>query len=569
MLRISPRPFRPAIRTAIAVASAAAALAAASTPRFYADDPITREPESQDAARAQPGDVGLMYDISYNLFVTSRLEAGNTPAKNVNTIDEVPDSGWFTNRILPRRLSDDELLRGPQVGEKPNSERWVIVREKSSGFSPGFTAKDANGETWFVSFDAPGYAEGATAAIVVASKLFWALGYNQVETYITTIDPQRLVIGPGAAMRRPNGQRTAMRRNDLDAILERASRSADGTYRAAAARLLPGKVLGPFRYEGTRPDDPNDIVEHQHRRELRALRVFGAWANLTDLKAGNTLDTLVTADGRSVVRHYLQDVGSTFGIGANGPHDWDEGFEYFYQADTSRRRMLSFGFALSPWQTAPYTEYPSIGRFESEAFDPLTWKPHAPTTAYMEMQPEDAFWAARRVAAFDNALIRAIVHAGQFSDSAAEQHLAAVLMQRRDKIARSYLTAINPLIDPVLSAEGELTFGSAATAAGVTTGPSRYVARWSRFDNATGTATPLGESDNSKAALKAPAALPIESGAFVQIDVHGDGATNPEWQQPVRLHFRRGADGWTLVGLDRRSARDETARARTTAPSDR
>jgi hypothetical protein len=32
---------------------------------------------------------------------------------------------------------------------------------------------------------------------------------------------------------------------------------------------------------------------HEHRRELRALRVFGAWTNLVDLKAGNTLDALV------------------------------------------------------------------------------------------------------------------------------------------------------------------------------------------------------------------------------------------------------------------------------------
>jgi len=50
--------------------------------------------------------------------------------------------------------------------------------------------------------------------------------------------------------------------------------------------------------------------------------VFGAWTNLTDLKAGNTLDTLVTVNGRAVIRHYLQDVGSTFGTGANAPHDY-------------------------------------------------------------------------------------------------------------------------------------------------------------------------------------------------------------------------------------------------------
>jgi hypothetical protein len=71
---------------------------------------------------------------------------------------------------------------------------------------------------------------------------------------------------------------------------------------------------------------PNDIVAHEHRRELPALRVFGAWANLTDLKAGNTLDTLITENGHPVVKHYLQEVGSTFGM-ANGPHERDIGWE--------------------------------------------------------------------------------------------------------------------------------------------------------------------------------------------------------------------------------------------------
>ena len=48
------------------------------------------------------------------------------------------------------------------------------------------------------------------------------------------------------------------------------------------------------------------------------------------MKAGNTLDVLVTENGRSVVRHYLQDVGSTFGTGANGPREYDEGWELLY-----------------------------------------------------------------------------------------------------------------------------------------------------------------------------------------------------------------------------------------------
>jgi hypothetical protein len=533
--------------------------AVAASPRFYTDDPIAREPDSRDASVAKPVDVGLLYDLSYNLFITRTRGSSNVHARNVNTIDEVPDSSWFTNRIQPRQVSVDDAQRGPNTGAPPNPERWTVTREKSGGFAPGFTAKDANGETWFLSFDPPGNPEGATAAMVIGTKIFWTLGYNQVETFLTKVDPAHIAIDPKATMRRPNGKRTPMSRNDLKAIFDRAARNADGTYRAAAGRLLPGKVLGPFRYEGTRTDDPNDIVDHQHRRELRALRVFGAWTNLTDLKAGNTLDTLVTVEGRSVVRHYLQDVGSTFGIGANGPHDWDEGFEYYYERAPMLRRLASFGFWLSPWQTVPYTIYPSIGRFEGEALDPPAWKPHVPTRAFLEMLPDDAFWAARRVAAFDDDLIRAIVHTGGFSDARAEQHFAAVLIQRRDKVVHAYLPAVNPIVDPRLGADGQLRFENAA--AGVAPAPAGYRATWTQFDNATGDARPLGETVAPAAALAAPPELPRSEGVIVRVSLSATGTNLAAWQQPEQVYFRRTAGGWTLIGLDR-GIGDATAAAR-------
>lgn len=535
----------------LAAAAATVAFGMADGPRFFSDDPLQREPESQDASRAQAGDVGLLYDLSYNLFVTSAKKPSNTRAANVNTIDEVPDSSWFTNRILPQRPTDADLARGPNVGAAPNPERWTITREKSGGFAPGFTAKDANGETWFVSFDPPGSPEGATGAMVVATKFFWALGYNQVETFITSVDPGRLTIDPKATVKRPNGKRTPFTRDDLSAILERAARNRDGTYRAAAGRLLQGKILGPFRYDGTRPDDPNDTVPHQHRRELRALRVFGAWTNLTDLKAGNTLDALVDAGDRSIVKHYLQDVGSTFGIGANGPHDWDEGFEYFYEGNATLRRMGSLGFALSPWQTTPYTVYPSIGRFEADAFDPRTWKPHTPTTAYIEMRDDDAFWAARRVAAFSDDVIRALVHTGQFSDAAAEQHLAALIIKRRDTIARTYLPAVNPIVNPRLSDAGDLAFDNTAVAAHVAAPPAEYRSDWFQFNNQTGESRALGRAMGTGPLLNAPRALPSASGDIVRIDVYAGDTAPAAWQKPVQLFFRRAAAGWMLIGLER------------------
>jgi hypothetical protein len=530
---------------------AAISVATASTQgrRFYDDDPIARDVDTEDASGAQPWDVGLFYDLTTNLFVTAGRPPSNTRAQNVNTIDEVPDSSWFTNRVVSA-LPPAELVRGPNVGPPPAPDKWVIIREKAAGYAPGFTARDANGETWFVSFDPPSNPKGATAAVVIANRLFWALGYNQVETFLTRIDPARLEIDPQATVRRPSGARTPFTKDDLAAVFERAARNSDGTYEVAAARLLAGKILGPFRYDGTRPDDPNDIVPHEHRRELRALRVFGAWTNLTDLKAGNTLDSLVSENGRSVVKHYLQDVGSTFGMGANGPHDWDEGWEYFYQGNTTRRRLLSFGFALSPWQTAPYTTYESVGRFEGDRFDPTTWKPHTATKAYIEMRADDAFWAARRVMAFTDDQIRAVVKTGQFTDAAAEQHLADVLIKRRDAIGRAYLATVNPVIDPVLSAAGVLTFGNAAVERGLAPAPDSYVAVWSTFDNATGTSNRIAETAG-RDRLDPPSGLPSAPGSYVKVTVSAVSKSHPAWVQPIEVYFRRIATGWKLVGLER------------------
>jgi hypothetical protein len=519
--------------------------------RFFDDDPIARDPESQDASGAAPHDIGLFYSLSYNLFVTGRKPVETTKARNLNTTDEVPDSGWFTNRIGTRPMTIEELVRGPNHGPAPNPQRWTIIREKSAGFAPGFTARDANGQVWFISFDPPANPEGATAAMLVATKIFWALGYNQVENFITTLRPEQVDIDPSATSRRPSGQRTPITRGDIRAVYDRAAKNADGSYRVAAGRQLPGKILGGFEYQGTRSDDPNDLVPHEHRRELRALRVFGAWTNLTDMKSGNTLDTVITEGNRGVVRHYLQDVGSTFGIGANGPHDWDEGWEYLAEGGPSWRRLLSLGFALSPWQTADYTELPAIGRFEGERFEPFTWKPRVPTAAFVNMREDDGFWAARRVMAFTDEMIRAVVKAGGYSDPKAEALLADVLIRRRDKIGRAYLTALNPIVDVALDASNVLTFGNAAVQHGFAQAPASYRASWHTFDNRTGASTHIADTLGSGGGMPAPPALQTARGEIVRLDLSAPGTAHESWSRPVRAYLKRLDTGWKLIGFER------------------
>src|SRR5262245_11958361 len=110
----STRPLRTAIGILLAFATLVTAGFASLSGqglRFYRDDPIARVPESQDASKAEPWDIGLMFELSYNLFVSSRHVSSNTRAGNLNTIDEVPDSSWFTNRIGSTALTTAEIER--------------------------------------------------------------------------------------------------------------------------------------------------------------------------------------------------------------------------------------------------------------------------------------------------------------------------------------------------------------------------------------------------------------------------------------------------------------------------
>src|SRR5262249_30552687 len=95
-------------------------------PKFYKDDPLTIEPETQDASGMVYRKIDLVYDLGLNQFARPGLPAGSR-AENVNTIDEVPDSSWFTNRILTRSLSAEEVMRGAASSGGPVPGPWVVI----------------------------------------------------------------------------------------------------------------------------------------------------------------------------------------------------------------------------------------------------------------------------------------------------------------------------------------------------------------------------------------------------------------------------------------------------------
>ena len=518
-----------------------------SAPRFHPDDPLARFPDTQDASKVEARELSLTYDAITNLFGRPGAQQVGRAA-SANTIDEVPDSSWFTNRVGTRPMSADEVARGPNDDRGPAAGRWTVSR-KANGVSPGFTIDDSAGRRYFLKFDPPGYPELGTATEVIVTRIFHALGYYVPQTSIGTLRPADLVIGADAEVRTVGGGRRRMQQGDIDEQLRRAHRNPDGTYRIVAGERLPGRALEGFKYEGTRPDDPNDIIPHEDRRELRGLRVFSAWVNHTDAKAINSLDTLVTEGGRSQVRHHLIDFNAALGSAGIGPRDRRDGYEYIAEFGPALSALPGFGFVIRPWMTIKYPEYRGIGRFESARFVPEEWRPRVPNPAYVRSRPDDTFWAARKLMGMTDELIRAAVRAGQLSDPAAEKYLVEALVERRDKIGRAFLTRVNPVIDPALAADGTLTFGNAAVSFGFAQAPSGYAAAWHTFDNEAGTVSRIGETEASGAKLRGPSIPP--GARFVRVDIRASGPPHPSWNEPVHAFFRRSGDAWQLVGFDR------------------
>ena len=343
-----------------------------------------------------------------------------------------------------------------------------------------------------------------------------------------------------------------MKKHDLDAVFERAARLPNGRYRVLVSRFAAGTPLGNFRYYGTRPDDPNDIVPHEHRRELRGARVFGAWLNHDDSRGINSLDMLETTNGRRWVKHYMFDFGSILGSGTVYAQRHRPGNEYIFEQRPGWLTLATLGVYVRPWMVIDYPDVPkSIGRLEAKSFDAIEWKPEYPNPAFDNMRADDAFWAARIVSRFTDEMIGAVVQKAQYSDPRATLYMTETLIARRDKVVASWLNQVCPVVDPVLANDGAFTFTNAAVAARAARPAEGYQLQWFRFDNATATRTPAGERQTIvSASSRAPIGL-LESGEYVGVEITAAHPEHRGWSRPSAFFFRRAASGWMLVGVER------------------
>ena len=531
--------FRPYILTCIA-ALLCIGIGVSQPQKFYPDDPIQAEPKPAPVGEVKRVKIYDLFDYFYQSgkqkFRPSR------PALGINTLGDVPDSTWFTNRHGKNRMTPEALKRGPGNGNVPQPP-YVIVGAKTEGITPGFRMKDAKGHLYFVKEDPATNPELSTAAEVIGSKLFYAIGYNTPENYAVWISDSDWTIDKKAKITGPDRIPREMMRHDMHDMLAKAARRPDGSTRISASLAVPGRDVGPFRYEGTRSDDPNDIVPHEDRRDLRGLFVFCAWLNHTDAKAANSLNTLMQEDGLSFIRHYLIDFGSAFG--SDGDSAKDVRFGNAYQIPTAGnafKSMLGLGFYSPRWERAVYPRLKAVGRIESKTFDPERWKTNYPNPAFLSRRPDDEYWAAKIVLAFTDDDIRALVETGEYSDPRVVDYLVETLAERRDKIGRTYFSKVLPL-DSFRVTNGELQFEDLAVR--YKFAPAReYTVAWSEFDNASGALKSLRE----EASFRFPKqfAMAAESGYFVAT-IH----TPTDARKAVTVYLRKKGAASEIVGIER------------------
>ena len=444
--------------------------------QFRSDDPL---PKDNDKAVNVTGITKYKLNDQYDFLKNSFGKPGDRSkgsAANVNTVGEVPDNSWFQNRhgMVPMSLSD--LTKGPDTVKGPSTEQpWTVISAKTEGITPGFRIRDARGDVYFIKFDPLENPEMSTAAEVISTKFFHAFGYNVPENYIAVFSRNQLRVG----------EKAKLTETDLDNLLKRVPSRRDGSYRAVASKQLPGDPIGPFQYFGTRLDDPNDIFPHENRRELRGLRVFAAWLNHDDSRAINTLDMLAKETGRNYVKHYLIDFGSTLGSGSTSAQKPRAGSEYMWEPKPVFARILTLGLWDRRWIHTKYPQFPSIGNFESTDFEPENWKPEYPNAAFLNMNDQDAYWAAKIVMSFTEEEIRAIVRTGQLSDPEAEDYLVETLLARQNKIGRTWLTRVSSFDQFEWTPSGELKFEHLGSFYDFVRKPDVQVS-WFTFNNTTG-----------------------------------------------------------------------------------
>lgn len=379
-------------------------------------------------------------------------------ATNANALDEVADSAWFTNRLGQHEMSVEEIAAGPcKKPLDPNSPdgSWLIDKGKSDGATPGFRIKLPDKRKYMLKGDFDEQPERPSAASAMGVRFYWAAGFWVSCDDVVYFKPSLLKLSPGLTVTTNEGVTYDFDQKRLDDIVEKSPHRGD-TIRMQSSQWLDGLPIGPFKYDGTKDDDPNDVVAHEDRRELRGAKLLAAWINHFDAREQNTMNVWFSDDPKNpdaspgYVRHYYLDVSDSFG----SVWAWDGisrrlGYSYYLDFPHVAQDFITFGLLDRRWNTVqkPTGGGELFGYFRGDDFDPETWHPGYPNPAFSRMSERDGAWMARIIARFSPDAVAAIVKVGDFTKPENEAYILNVVLERQRRIVRRYLGRLSPVTD--------------------------------------------------------------------------------------------------------------------------
>jgi hypothetical protein len=445
-------------------------------PVAYADTLLIPEPEERGEGRALRT---LSLSVPYDLSEPFTVDEGE--ALNRTHFDDVVGSAWWEPRLGYARLTPEQIAAAHlSKGRAPALDGIVKVRSgKVDGATPGFVLEDAKGDRYIVKFDPPSVPFLQSTVGILANRLMWGAGYWVPEDYLATLDSTKLTLDEDATMME-GGKERPMTMDDVHRVLARAHALPDGRFRVVASKYLPGIPKGPSFMGGVRDDDPNDHYRHEHRRELRGLRVISAWLNDTDRREGNTLDVYVEP---GYLRHYQIDFAASLGSSTDRPKHPKDDVERPADLWRALARILTLGFYKEGWEDQEWRVTDSgVGFVKVETFDPDDWESAWDNPAFYAMSPADAYWGAKIVSAFSNDHLRAAVREAQVPNARVADTLVTILAARRDITVRRYFSEVAPIEAPSVASAGPQSLALAFRDLGIekgiwTPGATRYAWR--------------------------------------------------------------------------------------------
>ncbi len=324
-------------------------------------------------------------DLYLRRPVVDALDPTRFPrARDVNALDEVPRSSWFS----PMTLSESEFARKYSTDGPPRPP-FTIKKEELT---------DSRGKTYELGADPDRAPATATAAAVIASRLLRASGYKTPEVWLVDLDGKR----------------------------------------RSATRWPLGVTLGATDMTGPRSDDPNDWVSHRDRRTLRALGVFAGWIDLHSLGPKRVVDAYIGRPGKGHVEHFVIGLGSALGAGALWPstpsHTPTESVR-----GNALVNLATLGLARpKPHEPTGRSLLVFSPRVDENFALSEPWEP------IDRLGPEDGYWAAKRMLQIPNEIIALSVREARIPDPAVAAHVKIALSSRREIIARRWFRAVTP-----------------------------------------------------------------------------------------------------------------------------